>query len=201
MRSMPHLSLFRLSLVLGLVLVFAAACGPSSLAPVTFDAVYAPMGSIGDFDPADDCATFGDLVVEDGRDGEVVGRRYMEEGGERYDVSMGGDVEGWLQDAVEHALDQAGIEHSDASDRTIRVTLERVETDEAVYRRAEYDAKVVIEAAVSGGESWSDKKDGFSENYGYQGSAENYQETVNHAMDRALADLVNDAGFTAALCG
>ena len=187
-------------LVLGLALVLAGACGPSSLSPVTFDATYSPMGSIGDFDPADDCATYGDLVVEDGRGGVVVGKRYLEEGSESYDVSMAGDVEGWLQAALEHALDEAGIEQDDASDRTIRVTLERVETDEAVYRRAEYDAKVVIEAAVSGGESWSDKKDGFSENYGYQGSAENYQETVNHAVDRAMAALVNDSGFTAALC-
>ena len=182
------------------LLLLAAACAPSNLAPYTFDAMYQPVGSIGDISTAPDCAQYGDLVIEDGRDDDTVGVRYLEEGSDRYDVTMGGDAEEWLRDAVEHAFSQAGLDESGNSDRTVRVTLERVETDEAVYRRAEYDAKVVIEAAVSGGASWSAKKDGFSEYYGYAGSAENYQETVNHAADRALAALVNDSGFLDALC-
>ena len=200
---MRHLSTPRLTpltLGLGLVALLAVACGPGALAPYTFDAMYRPVGSIGDFRSADDCATYRELVVEDGRGEDVVGVRYLEEGGERFDVTMGGDAEEWLREAAEHALSQAGIDQSSSSDRTVRVTLERIETDESVYRRAEYDAKVVIEAAVSGGESWTSKKDGFSENSGYAGSAENYQETVNHAVDRALASMVNDSGFVGALC-
>lgn len=195
MRTTP-----RFLLALGLVVLLAAACAPSDLQPYTFDAMYQPMGSIGEISTAPDCAQYRELVVEDGRADDTVGVRYLEEGSDRYDVTMAGDAEGWLRDAVEHAFSQAGIEESGNSDRTVRVTLERVETDEAVYRRAEYDAKVVLEAAVSGGASWSAKKDGFSENYGYAGSAENYQETVNHAADRALAALVNDSGFLDALC-
>jgi len=190
----------RLFLALGLVTLLASACAPSDLSPYTFDAMYQPVGSIGEISTAPDCATYRELVVEDGREDDTVGVRYLEEGTDRYDVTMGGDAEEWLRDAVDHAFSQAGIEKSGDSNRTVRVTLERIETDEAVYRRAEYDAKVVLEAAVSGGASWDAKKDGFSENYGYAGSAENYQETVNHAADRALAALVNDSGFLDALC-
>lgn len=72
-----------------------------------------------------------------------------------------------------------------------------------VYRQAEYDGRVAIRGRVSGGDAaeWSATKDGFAENYGRPGSNTNYQETVNHALDRALAALVNDSGFTRALCG
>jgi len=51
-----------------------------------------------------------------------------------------------------------------------------------------------------GGADWSANKSGFSENYGYAGSAENYRETVNHSLDKALVSMVNDPGFRDALC-
>jgi hypothetical protein len=180
----------------------AAACAPSNLAPYTFPASYRAMTSMGDYSAARDCAAYGELVVNDGRsDTSKVGVRYLEEGSSRHDVMMEGDVQEWLRQAAEHALSAAGIERSGTSDKRITVRLEQITTDEAVFRRAEYDARVVVDAAVSGGgASWSAKKDGFSENYGYAGSAENYQETVNHALDRALAAMVNDSGFVDALC-
>jgi len=182
--------------------VTLAACNPTSLAPYTFPANYQMMSSPGDYQIAPDCATYGDIVSRDDRDDTVVvGVRYLEGSGERYDVGMEGDVEGWLRDAMRNALALANVERSEGSGHVVTVTLESIVTDEAVYRRAEYDARVVVRVEVSGGGAdWSASKSGFSENYGYAGSAVNYQETVNHALDKALAATVNDPGFRDALC-
>ena len=182
--------------------VTLAACNPTSLAPYTFPANYQMMSSPGDYQIAPDCASYGELVVRDHReDTAVIGVRYLEDGGEKYDVGMEGDVEAWLRSAVLGALEQARIEESEGSSHTITVTLDSIVTDEAVYRRAEYDGRVVIRAEVGGGGAdWSANKSGFSENYGYAGSAENYRETVNHSLDKALVSMVNDPGFRDALC-
>lgn len=179
----------------------AAACAPSTLSPTTFSADYQTMGSIGDFSTAPDCATYGQLEITAPADLSKVGVRYLEEGRERWDVGMTGDAEAWLRAGLENALRAASIEQA-ASGRTIAVELASITTDESVYRQAEYDGKVVLRARVTGGGAdWSATKDGFAENYGRPGSNVNYQETVNHALDRALAALVNDSGFTGALCG
>lgn len=175
-----------------------AACAPSMLAPTTFSADYTMMGSIGDFSTAPECATYGELEVVAPADLDKVGVRYLEEGSERWDVGMTGDAEAWLRAGAESALRAASIEQDD-SGPTLTVELVSITTDEAVYRQAEYDGKVAISGRVSGGD-WSATKDGFAENYGSPGSNTNYQQTVNHALDRALAAVVNDAGFHGALC-
>lgn len=195
-RLRDNLARTALTLAALAVLMVFAGCAPSDLAPYTFPAQYKFMGSPGDYQMAPDCAGYGELVVEDGRDDTVnVGVRYLEEGGSRYDVGMEGDVEAWLRAAAEQAFREAGI--SDGGGRTVTIRLESLLTDESVYRRAEYDGTVVIRGSVG---DFSASKKGFAENYGYAGSAENYQETVNHALDKALADLVNDPGFRDALC-
>ena len=187
---------------LALVALVTFACAPSDLEPTTFPASYRYMGEMVDVSAAPDCAAYATLEVADGRsDRTKVGERYLEEGGTRYDVAMEGDAEGWLRQAAEKALELAAIEQDSGSGHTIRVELQSGATDEQVYRQAEYDGKVVIRAAVTGGGAdWSGTKDGFAENYGKPGSAANYQETVNHALDKALAALVNDSGFRDALC-
>jgi hypothetical protein len=199
----PHRLILWTTLAAATVLVVGlAACAPSSLAPYTFPASYQFMGSPGDFSVAPECARYAEIAVVDGRENsDKVGVRYLEEGGPRHDVGMDGDVEGWLREGVEQAFREASIRQDDGSSHTVTVTLESIETDEAVYRRAEYDGKVVLRTRVSGGGAdWQGGTDGFAENYGYAGKALNYQETVNHALDKALAKLVNDSGFRDALC-
>jgi hypothetical protein len=176
----------------------AAACAPSLLSPTTFSADYKMMGSIGDFSTAPECATYGELEIVVSADLDKVGERYLEEGSKRWDVGMTGDAEAWLWAGVESALRAASIEQDD-SGPTLTVELVSITTDESVYRKAEYDGKVAVRGRVSGGD-WSTTKDGFAENYGNPGSNTNYQETVNHALDRALIAMVNDQGFRDALC-
>jgi hypothetical protein len=190
------------SLAVAAFAVVLVACNPSSLTPYTFDASYRMISSPGEYQIAPDCAAYGELVVRDHReDTAVIGVRYLEDGNEKHDVGMEGDVEAWLRSAMLSALEQARIEQEGGSSHTITLTLDSIVTDEAVYRRAEYDARVVVKVEVAGGGAdWSANKSGFSENYGYAGSAENYQETVNHAIDKALVSAINDPGFRDALC-
>lgn len=179
----------------------AAACAPSTLTPTTFSADYKTMGSMGDFQTAPDCASYAAVEVAVPDDLSRVGVRYLEEGSERWDVGMTGDAEAWLRAGVDNALRMASIEQDAASGHTVRVELDAITTDESVYRQAEFDGKVVLRARVTGGGAdWSGTKEGFAENYGSPGSNTNYQETVNHALDKALAALVNDSGFRDALC-
>lgn len=182
--------------------VLAFGCSPSSLEPMTFPLSYRFMGSLADISTAPECARYDEIETFDGReDKRVVGIRYLEEGQRRHDVAMEGDVEDWLAGATEKVIREASIEQADDSNHTVSITLDRVTTDEAVYRQAEYDGKVVIRVAVTGGGAdWKSTKDGFSENYGRPGNISNYQETVNHALDRALIAMVNDQGFRDALC-
>jgi hypothetical protein len=42
--------------------------------------------------------------------------------------------------------------------------------------------------------------EGFAENYGRAGKEVNYQETVNHALDRTVATMFSTMGFVDALC-
>jgi hypothetical protein len=181
----------------------AAACAPSSLAPTTFAAAYRMMASAAEVPTVPQCAAYGRLEVEDAREArQVVGARYLEAGGPRHDVGMDGDVEAWLRAGAEAILGAASVDHDPGSERVITLALTSVTTDESVYRQAEYDGKVIVEVTVSGGGAdWSASEEGFAENYGRPGSAVNYQETVNHALDRALASLMADPGFRDALCG
>lgn len=188
------------ALAVGCALV--VGCAPSSLEPITFPLSYRFMGSLGSISTAPECAKYDEIETFDGREDRTkVGVRYLEEQQRRHDVGMEGDVEDWLAQASEKVLREASIEQQDDSDHTVSITLERITTDEAVYRQAEYDGRVVVRVAVTGGGAdWKGTEDGFAENYGRPGSAVNYQETVNHALDRALIAMVNEQSFRDALC-
>ena len=76
-------------------------------------------------------------------------------------------------------------------------------TTENVARRSGYEGRIVMTAELrdrGGNRCWQDKTEGASENYGYSGTAENYQETLNHALDRAMIRLFNDPGFQKSVC-
>jgi len=184
------------SMAVGFLITALSGCASTDLGPYNFPAQYRFMGEPGDYQAAPACARYRDLKIVDARANRLkVGTRYSEKGGPRYDVGMGGDIEGWLRAAATQAFAEAGIRSGGS--KTVSIYLKSVVTDESVYSRASYDGSVAIEAKVG---RFSTSKKGFAENYGYAGSAENYQETVNHALDKALAALVSDSGFRGALC-
>jgi hypothetical protein len=193
MQSVAHGTVF---LTVGVLVSLVSGCASTDLGPYNFPLQYRFMGEAGDYQPAPACARYGDVKVADLRANRLkVGTRYSEKGGPRYDVGMEGDTTGWLRAAAKQAFSEAGIRGGGS--KTVSINLQSVATDESVYNRSSYDASVTIEARVG---KFTTTKKGFAENYGYAASAENYQETVNHALDKALAGLVNDSGFLGALC-
>jgi hypothetical protein len=53
---------------------------------------------------------------------------------------------------------------------------------------------------ASGRTCWQESFNSSAENYGYAGSVENYQETLNHALDRAMIRVLSSSGFKTAVC-
>jgi hypothetical protein len=75
--------------------------------------------------------------------------------------------------------------------------------NENVARRSGWEGHIVLSAQIAhrrGGICWQGRIEGASENYGYSGSAENYQETLNHALDRAMIRLLSDPGLQRSIC-
>lgn len=180
-----------------------AGCTPKSLTPVTFPLAYRFMGNPGEIDAAPECARVGGVEATDAReDREVVGSRSLQDGAGKWDIRLAGDVEAWLEEGADRVLTYASVARSPESRLTLALELVSVTMTESTYVQSEFDGRVVIHAVVRDGseELWSERKDGFAENYGRPGNPENYQETLNHALDRALTALVNDPGFRDAVC-
>jgi len=184
------------------VVALAVACRVSSVGPITSEARYSPQGAASDVVPADACAAVGMLTVSDGRSGErLVGTRTIQDREGRADISIEGDVEDWLRSGVERALDAAATRRG--SGPAVAVRLSTLTVNEVAFRNSEFNGSVVLDVTVTrdGAEPWSFRASGEAENYGRPGNAANYQETANHALDRAATSAVNNTEFRRRLCG
>jgi hypothetical protein len=184
--------------------LLAAGCAPSILQPLTVSPTYTVMVDPAEISVVQPCAGISALTVEDGRSETTLGRRSLEQKSqENKEVSFGGDPARWAQTGIEEIFQQAHLGTRQADKPALRIKIEQLLTDEIVYRRAEYDARVVLAAEVlpagGGPACWSTRADGFAENYGYAGNLTNYQETLNHALDRAVLKLL-ETELPAKLC-
>jgi hypothetical protein len=85
----------------------------------------------------------------------------------------------------------------------LRLSIDDISTSENVLHRSGYEGHMAVTAELmnSGGRScWRESFNSSAENYGYAGSVENYQETLNHALDRAMIRLLSNSGFKTAVC-
>lgn len=83
------------------------------------------------------------------------------------------------------------------------VSIDSLHTSESIWHRSSYDATIAITGrleASSGKVCWKETTQGMSSNYGYSGSIENYQETLNSALDAATGNLARLQGFKIGLC-
>jgi hypothetical protein len=187
----------------GLILV---SCAPSTLIPISFPAPqYKRMVSIEETATLG-CATVGEIQVADERADKTLGQRYLEEKHEvTRPVTLTNDPSEWVRTGLLAAIVRAGATTGTSGQPALKVSVRRIVTEEKVFRRANYAGRVVLDAELlppgGGTACWSGTVDGFAENYGYAGSTENYQETLNHALDRAALKLIGDPAFTKLLCG
>ena len=177
------------------------ACSSAPMAPVSVPLSYKTMAAPAEFPGAQPCAAVSGVDVRDARSEQNLGKRYQQEKSTTtYPVTTTSDVADWVRNGAIAALQKASVKVG--SGPTVRIRIDQINTSESVYRRAEYSGRLALTVDVMSGSRscWNGRVDGASQNYGYAGSAENYQETLNHALDRAMIKLLSENDFTSALC-
>lgn len=207
-RNGPNKKLY-LSLFWGLTLLVSAGgsgCKVSKLEPVTFATSYQSEGRASAITAAPACAIFRQVnVVDERRDKRLAGVRLMQHKDGRSDIFVEGDVESWLRAGVSRGLVQAHFPQDESAPLDLRVKLAAIHIEEVAFRNSTFEGRVVLDVELADAESgeavWTHRTDGVAGNYGRPGKAKNYQETVNHALDRAVARVVNDHELRDKLCG
>ena len=181
--------------VVPFLLLFATACiSPMAVEPMKIPLEYKSMADADEYDRMSDCAAVSDIRVTDMRTDKTLGKRYIQGVGEPWaDVTTDSNVAAWVTSGVVEGLKNAGASLAIEGKPVLHISVEEVSTKENVYFAGGYEAKVVISGELLGknGKScWKDKVQGAGENYGYAGRVDNYQETLNHALDRAVIEMV-----------
>src|SRR6266851_4140015 len=157
---------------IAIALLLASCSTPSSVAPVSFPLDYKTKASPGEFPALASCAAVSDVRVTDARTDKTIGKRFVEgKTAAAADVATTSDVAAWVRAGAMHALKRAGVATGKSGAPTLRLSIDQISTSENVLHRS-----------------------------GYEGSAENYQETLNHALDRAMIRMLNASQFKSAIC-
>ncbi len=188
-----------------IVLAASIGCAASTIGPLTVRLQYTTAADPVDFPLLQACAAVSAVQASDSRGDSTLGTRFLEKApNATHQVMSSGDVVAWARSGAEQALRRAQMEIGKSSAPILQLAVENIVTEETVFRRAEYDARVALLAELhpAKGEPpcWQERVEGSAENYGYAGSTENYQETVNHALDRAMIRVLNSDGFKNAVC-
>ena len=186
-----------------LLLIAGCTAIPTTLNPTAVPLQYKLMASPGEFPAVPACAALSGIEVSDARLEKTIGKRYVETNPSIFaPISASSDVRAWVKAGAAEATQRVGISQK-SSGPVLRITVRQIVVSEDVARRSGYEGRISISAELkrkSGGVCWQDRFEGASENYGYSGTAENYQETLNHALDRAMIRLLGDPGFQRKIC-
>ncbi len=181
-------------------------CAASLSEGASFQPAYYPSG--GAVPPAvPPCTGPITVTVADVRDNpSEVGRRFEEKRpGVDYPIKMTGDVTAYVRSALEALLKRAGNPGPGPTAITLTVTLDQLYLEEKTYSNAEFSGGVGLEVLVNVANSstpcWKGQITGGGTNYGKIANPENYQETLNRALEKATADLLRQRKFREALCG
>jgi hypothetical protein len=161
------------------------------------------MANAGEFPALPDCAVLSSIRTTDKRLTTRIGKRYVETNPSiTAPIDTGSEVAAWVRTGATSATQRAGIKEK-KNGPVLRITVRQINLNENVARRSGYDGRIVLSVQLTrrgGGVCWEEQIEGASENYGYSGSAENYQETLNHALDRAMVRLLSEPGFQKNIC-
>ena len=148
------------------------------------------------------CSAIAQIQGADDRVDKMLGVRTIEETELKADVTASGDPAVLVQSAVQDFLTVNGIRVGAGGPKLV-VALNSVRTTENAWHRSTYSARVSLHGtleAPSGKVCWQETAQGSANDYGYSGSIENYQETLNNAMDAASLNLAQSQAFKDALC-
>jgi len=184
-----------------LSLVAIGACAVTRVDPLTVPLVYKAnpknVGLLGGLS----CNSLS-VQAQDARSQKLLGTRMHESKPLKADVTAGGDPAAWVSDGVQTVLGQNGFS-AQGGGTTLAVGLTVLHTTESVWHRSSYEARVSLTGELrsrAGKSCWKGSVDGQGENYGYSGSIQNYQETLNSALDSAVSNMTLTPGFKDAVC-
>lgn len=177
-------------------------CAVSKVEPLSVPLVYKVdpknAGSLGSFP----CAASAQLQVSDVRIDKTLGVRTHESKPLKADVMPGSDPRAWVGDGVQGLLGQNGVIFAGGGPRLV-ISIDSLHTTESIWHRASYEAQVALTGQLwspSGRPCWQGTGAGKAGNYGYAGSVENYQDTLNSALDAATLQMIQSQAFKDALC-
>jgi hypothetical protein len=188
--------------LLVLACITLSACSVSRVEPLSIPLQYKVnlngTGAIGGLS----CNSISQVQVDDVRTDKTLGVRVHESKPLTANVTATNDPTAWVQEGVRNVMSQNGLSAGSDGPRLI-ISVDSLRTAESIWHRSTYDARVVLTdrlQTVSGRTCWKETVQGAASTYGYSGSIENYQETLNRALDAATLHIVEPQGFKDALC-
>ena len=178
-----------------------SACAVTHVDPLTVPLNYttdnrnaAQVGSLA-------CSSVGSVQVSDARTDKTLGTRLLENKPLTAKVTTNSDVSQYVQSGVQAVMAQNGLTLGRGP--TLSLALNSLNTTETVWHRAGYDAHIALAAkltSASGKVCWNETIQGRGGNYGYSGSIQNYQQTVDEALANATLSMLQAQAFKDALC-
>lgn len=147
------------------------------------------------------CNTVAQVEVTDARTDKTLGERIHESKPLKAVVTTDSDTAAWAQSGVQVVLQQNGF--SFAGGPKLTLSVDYLHTKETIWHRSGYDARISMTAhlqSASGKTCWTETIQGRGGNYGYSGSIENYQQTLDEALSNATLNMIQQQGFKDALC-
>ena len=148
------------------------------------------------------CSAVSVIEVEDRRTDKVLGLRFHESKPLKADVTAASDPAVWVHDGMQAFLARHAIDLRPSGPKLL-VELRLLRTQENIWHRSGYEANIGLTARLqspSGKICAEQAVEGKGGNYGYSGSIENYQETLNNALDDAAQHLLDSPLFDSTLC-
>jgi hypothetical protein len=182
------------------------ACAGPLTGGMFFTPAYFPSG--GAVPPSvPDCSGPIAVTVTDAREKPTeAGHRFEENKPDVvYPIQMQGDAAPYVRSALEANLKRAGSPGGGQNTSTLATTLVKLNLEERTYHNAEFSGEVGLDFILSNPSSpaacWKGRITASGADYGKAGNPENYQETLNRALEKATAELLSQKSFQDALCG
>jgi hypothetical protein len=188
-----------------LLLCASLACAGQLQGATTFQVAYYPQLTVPP--PVPTCSGPISVVVTDVRKNpSEAGQRFAEnQPTVVYPILMTGDAAAYVGAGLEAGFKRAGSPGLGQTPNRLAVWLVQLRLEEKTFYNAEFSAGVGLEVADylenSQTPCWKGQVTGTGTNYGRAGNPENYQETLNRALEKAVSNLLAEKGFLDALCG
>ena len=181
------------------VLGAVGGCAKSNLASSATTLNYLDHGRMAATQVTDPVNGVGTLAVTDDRADDMRGgTRKGEKDGSTAEIAINGDAAAWVAAGARHVFGGAGIGFDDGPIE-MRIRLVEFSLEESVYVNSSYTSRVTLEVRLynDGEEVWLGTRSGQAGNFGRPAKQENYEETFNHALSKALDMILQDAAFRA----